>query len=297
MALPFDRARLAVGAAVYRAARIGGAQRSGAHVCSIHGPLPIKCGRKCPECGPPWVRHVRWDPMATPPAEPLRPAAVLDPPPRTALDPAQMVLALAALHESDRLAHARALGCRDGPLTTPTPATREADLERLPEPNAPATPPQRLTERQRDAHGRYVAEPAGADRARVPSQAETYARIRRDWYGLPNGAKKPYARELGLPVATVRGIVRGRAGLKPRVLRAEVPGRSPIVEGGLPEAVIRRLARVHAEMDRKERVLVKLAGHWPNGCERFAWRRRAGRRVRKDGGCWTDNLTFRTRAR
>jgi len=153
-------------------------------------------------------------------------------------------------------------------------ALREEGLERVPESNAPATPPQRLAERQRDARGRYVAEPLAADRARVPSQAETYARIRRDWYHLPNGAKKPYARELGLPIGTVRGIARGRrTGLKPRVLRTAVPGRSAIVEGGLPEAVIRRLARVHAEIDRGERVLVKTTQRWPNGCPRFVWRR------------------------
>jgi hypothetical protein len=272
MAFPFDPARLAVGAAVQR----GATQQSGAFTCELHGPLPTAHGRKCPHCGPPWFRYVRWDPTATPPVEPLRPAPALDSPTHTALDPAQLAIALAALNEDARVRHARALGCGDGPGSTPTldTAVREAGVERLPEPNAPPTPPQRLTGRSRDALGRYVAEPPGADRARVPSQAETYARVRQDWSHLPRGAKKPYARELGLPVATVRGIAKGRAGLKPRVLRTEFPGRSPVVEGGLPEAVIRRLVRVHAEMDRKERVLVKLAGRWPNGCERFVWRRR-----------------------
>jgi hypothetical protein len=289
MALPFDPARLAVGAAVQRSARIGRALESGAHVCAIHGPLKTAHGRKCPCCGPPWFRHVRWDPTATPPAEPLRPVPVLDSPPRTAPDPAQMALALAGLNEYLRLAHAHALGCRDGPGTTPTleTALEEAGQERLPQPNAPAATPQRLTGRRRDKRGRYLAEPHEPTVALHPDERMTqeavYAGIRALWHQLPHGSRKGLARVLGLPTATVRGIAKGRAGLKPRVLRTEVPGRSPITEAGLPEATRRRCSLVLNQIERGELKAVKTTQRWPNGTLRYVWKRHPPRPNASEG--------------
>jgi hypothetical protein len=255
------------------------AQQSGAYVCEIHGPLPIACGRKCPHCGPPWLRHVRWDPKAAPAAEPLRPAPVLDTVPRTALDPAHMAIALAALNEASRLAHARALGCGDGPGNTPTleSALREAGLERMPE-STPAVPPLSPVRRSRDSlTGRYLPEerapsgPLNADERM--SQDEVYAGVRKIWHQLPHGSRKGFARLLRLPVGTVRGIAKGRARLKARVLRMAVPGRSPIAEGGLPEATRRSCSRVLSQIERGELEAVKTAQVWPNGTPRYVFKR------------------------
>jgi hypothetical protein len=144
-------------------------------------------------------------------------------------------------------------------------------------------------ERLRDEAGRYLPEPPSGDDPPEPedllTQVEIYDRVRRDWYQLPNGAKKPYARELRLPVATVRGIAKGRCGLKARMLCHDVPGRSLIIEGGLPLAVRRRLSGVFAEMDRGERVLENTGQHWPNGTRRYVYRRMPPRRPRvsRDG--------------
>jgi hypothetical protein len=143
-------------------------------------------------------------------------------------------------------------------------------------------PTRKPGERLRDEAGRFLPEPfpTGDTPSPLLTQADVYARIRRDWYRLPNGAKKPYARELRLPVATVRGIAKGRAGLKARILCHEVPGRSLIIEGGLPQAVRRRLSRVFAEMDRGEWVLMDTGQCWPNGTPRYVYRRMPPRRPR-----------------
>jgi hypothetical protein len=167
MAFPFDPARLVVGAAVQRAA----AHQTGAHVCKIHGPLKTAHGRKCPHCGPPWIRYVRWDPAATPQSRRATGTPALDSPPRIALDPAQMAIALAALNESDRLAHARALGCRDGQENTPA-VTEEYPHRRVAWPAASIedrglrTELRRFLSEHRGAHGAIAGEILGRRRKR-----------------------------------------------------------------------------------------------------------------------------------
>jgi hypothetical protein len=237
MAFPFDPARLTVGIAVRRAAHHAA---QGAYVCSLHGPLPSGCGRKCPQCGPPWIRYVRRDPTATLPAEPLRPAPVLDSRPRTGLDSAQMARALAALNEADRRAYARYLGCgvgvgtersadirpEDYPgcwvcLTCNEPATDRCHDKRhavvrhpCPSANDPVGPLPEARRpffgRQRDARGRYTCEA----REPVPedermSGEPLRAALRARWFHLPKGSRKPFARHVRVPFNTMHRYAKG----------------------------------------------------------------------------------------
>jgi len=112
-------------------------------------------------------------------------------------------------------------------------------------------------------------------------QEEVYANVRKVWHQLPHGSRKGFARLLSLPVATVRGIAKGRAGLKTRVLRTQVPDRAPILLGGLPEAVRRRCSRVLSQLERQELRPVKTAQRWPNGTPKYVWRRYPARSNRE----------------
>jgi hypothetical protein len=114
------------------------------------------------------------------------------------------------------------------------------------------------------------------------SQEKVYAGIRKVWHRLPRGSKKGFARLLRLPVATVRGIAKGRAHLTARVLRMAIPGRSPIVPAGLPEAVRRRCSRILNQIERGELEAEKTQQVWPNGCPRYTWKRHPLRKVARD---------------
>jgi hypothetical protein len=326
-------------AAAQLAARIDRAQQQsgGSYACGTHGPLPTACGRKCPLCGP--SGFVRWNPTATPTAELLRPPPLTAPKLPAGLattpTPEQMARSLARLNEDERLAHARALGCRDGPGNTPTlEAARGASGD--PQAEAPAEPPRdvglaaireaaarretahlaaqalalgrpawaaprTLEERLRAAGleaipesdpvpaagpvggrsrdpstGRYLPEPCphAPDPDERMSQEEVYASMRKVWHQLPHGSRKGFARLLRLPVATVRGIAKGRARLKVRILRTAIHGRDSIVPGGLPEAARCRCSRILNQIERGELEPEKTEQHWRNGCPRFHWRRR-----------------------
>lgn len=120
--------------------------------------------------------------------------------------------------------------------------------------------------RERDDAGRFLADPPAPDDSEsVPDNEYCYRRIRAHWNRLPHGSRKPFCRQMRLPASTVRGIARGRAAIPARTQGGD------IVPTGLPEAVRRRIGRFFDRLDRQELELVRLLGHHPNGCPRYAY--------------------------
>jgi len=120
------------------------------------------------------------------------------------------------------------------------------------EPLADAEPIQRgygLHWRRRTRSGLAKEDPIPLHRDEMLPRNTCIAGLRKLWFHLPRGAKRPLARELNISIEHLRGIVRLR--------------------GGLPEADRRRLSRFLMEYARGE---IELKPISPNANPKALWR-------------------------